>query len=509
MSDDLTGLLGRKHTATRRHHLSTAAVSMLAVGGTIGTGLFFSVATLLAHGPLMAMASMCYVAFLVVIVLEVTAELSVFLPGEASLCKFLFTFLGRPVGLANSLIYWLSWGLTYALELSIAISICSFWDAELASRYQTSLILICWATLTAFNLFPVDIYGQIECWMAFVKVAAIFSWILVIFASLLTKDQFFYAWVQDWPTSTFGPSASWTNHVVAFINCLIFSSFIFQSVESIAITTGDINEPETTIPKATKIIFVRIVVFYLASVFLLTISVPYSDPALLNPDIDNPLSSPFLIAMVNVGFPSTGPLLSSFNFVILSAIISAANSNVYFGSRFLESMVQAHGASSRWKFLARKNSYNVPVNAVLLTSALGLASLLLKFQSIATLFSFLLTCCASAGMLMWLLLCLSHVRFSQALKSQGKTRQSLKYCSNWKLEYWAWFASVNLSLALLMNGLTNYWDFSWLALMGSYMTPLTFAILWLWFGGCKDFKSNFGLVPLSTIDLSEGNFKPS
>lgn len=503
---ETTSLLGGAPQSPPRH-LSTSTVSMLAIGGTIGTGLFFSVATIIARGPLMALTAMCYVAFIVVIVLEVTAELAVFLPGGRLMCQFQFLFLGRPVGLANSVIYWLSWGLTYALELSIAVSICGFWNTDIAIKYQTPMVVIFWITLTAFNLFPVDIYGEIEFWISLVKVVAIVAWIFVVCTCLVINGQVFDVWKDNLPVSFTGPVAPWPKLLVAFVNCLIFLSFIFQSVESIAITTGDLAEPHITIPKVTKIIFVRIVVFYLVSVLLLTLLVPYCDPHLNNPKIDNLLSSPFLLAIINCGFSSTGPLLLAFNFVILSAIISAANSNVYFGLRFLEAMVETHGARSRWGFLAQKNHHNVPVNAVLFTSCLGLVALLLKFQSIATLFLFLLTCCALAGMLMWLLLCGSHIRFSQALRAQGRTRQDLKYCSQWSLEYWAWFALINLTLVLLLNGFTNYWDFSWLALIGSYMTPLAFIILWLWFGGYNDIFSGKGLVRVDSIDLDDGDFK--
>ncbi|KAM9911927.1 hypothetical protein OXX69_003069 [Metschnikowia pulcherrima] len=504
MPSESTRLLNRSNAVSPNdHHLSISTVSMLAIGGTIGTGLFFSVATLIARGPLMAIASMCYIAFIVVIVLEVTAELAVFFPEASSICKFQFVFLGRPIGLANSVIYWLSWGFTYALELSIAVSIFSFWCPKLTENYQSLSIFACWLILTTFNLFPVDVYGQIEFWISLVKVVAIIGWIAVIAISLVSKDEFFYVWLQDWPESFVGPSGSWTKHVVAFVNCLIFSSFIFQSVESIAITTGDITQPHKTIPKVTKIIFLRIVVFYLVSVLLLTLSVPFSDPELTNPQVDDLLSSPFLIAMINCGFESSGVLLSCFNFVILSAIISAANSNVYFGSRFLVAMIQTHGADTRWSVLSYKNAQNVPTYAILLTSSLGLVPLLLRFHSISILFTVLLTCCASAGMSMWLLLCVSHIRFSQALKAQGRTRRSLRYCSKWKLEYWAWFASANLILILLLNGFSNYWSFSWLAVLGSYMTPLAFFGLWLWFGGYRDFS----MKPVTDIDLDGGNFR--
>lgn len=480
------------------HHLSPATVSMLAIGGTIGTGLFFSVTNIIRFGPFVALAAMCYIAFIVVLILEITGELAVYLPENGLICKFQFMFLSRLVGLANNLIYWISWCLTYALELSLIVTICRFWDDYWVEKYQTLLVLSVWLLLTAFNLLPVDVYGKIEFWISLIKVVAILAWIVVVLVALVAEKHYLHVWTADWPASFFGPFLSAPNYVVNFVNCLIFSSFVFQSVESVAITTGDVAEPEVTIPKVIRIVFVRIVVFYMVSVLLLTLLVSYAD---LKPPSDDLLSSPFLISLLNCGFQSKA-LLLGFNFVILSAIVSAANSNVYFGSRCLESISESHGGQ-RWSFLSATNKDNVPVSAVLLTSAFGLVALLLRFQSIGVVFNLLLTCCALAGMLMWCLLCFSHIRFYQALETHGVSKDALMFRSKWNLLFWAWFAAVNLVVVLACNGVTNYWDFSWLAFCGSYMTPALFLGMWGYF----ELTGKRGLIPLEMIPVWEGNLR--
>ena len=485
------------------HHLSPLAASMLAIGGTIGTGLFFSVASIILFGPFIALVLMFYIAFLVVIILQITAVLAVFLPENGLICKFQFLFLGPLVGLANNLIYWISWCLTYALELSIIVSICRFWNAKWVDNHQTLLILLIWSSLTACNLLPVDAYGKIEFWIALIKVAAIVVWILIVVVSLVADGNVFGVWTNDLPWSFFGAHVSTANYFVNFVSCLILSSFIFQSVESVAITTGDVTQPHETIPKVTRLVFIRIVVFYLAAVLLLTLLVPFDDKNLRDPSSQNLLSSPFLLALLNCGFHNNGLLLLTFNFIILSAIVSAANSNIYFGSRCVEAIAESEAGTSWVRYLAATNADNVPVNAVLVTSAFGLVALLLKFQSISVLFNFLLTCCALAGMLMWCLLCLSYIRFSQALKIQKVDVSRLKYNTSWNLDFWAWFALVNLAVILLCNGLTNYWDFSWLKFLGSYMTPVLFILLWGYF----QYTGWGSFVPLDRIELWRGNLK--
>lgn len=474
---------------------------MLAIGGTIGTGLFFSVAAIIHHGPFAVLVLMFFIAFLVCVVLQLTAEMAVFVPENGLICKFQFLFLGRLVGLANNLIYWLSWCLTYALELSIIVSICEYWNAEWVQNHQTAIILLLWLVLSGCNLLPVDTYGSIEFAIALVKVVAIVAWIIIVCGALILRKSHLGVWTDDWPRSFFGASVSWENYTINMVSCLILSSFIFQSAESVAITTGDVVSPHKTIPAVVRLVFVRIVVFYLAAVSLLTLTVAYNDKSLADPLSDNLLSSPFLVALLNCGFHGNGILLLMCNFVILTAIVSAANSNVYFGSRCLEAIAESEGGDTWVHKLGATNSANVPVNAVLLTSSFGLVALLLKFQSINVLFNFLLTCCALAGMLMWCLLCFSYIRFSQALKAQEIPKSRLKYVCGWNLEFWARFALVCLVGILTMNGLTNYWHFSWLKVLGSYMTPVLFIGLWAYF----TWRGVGGIIPLEEIDLLRGN----
>lgn len=476
---------------------------MLAIGGTIGTGLFFSVASIILFGPFIALVLMFYIAFLVVIILHITAVLAVFLPENGLICKFQFLFLGPLIGLANNLIYWISWCLTFALELSIIVSICRFWNRPWVNDHQTLLILLFWAALTACNLLPVDAYGKIEFWIALIKVVAIVAWIVIVVVALAVDGDVFGVWKDNFPSSFFGADVIWANYFVNFVSCLILSSFIFQLVESVAISTGDIVLPHVSIPKVTRLVFVRIVVFYLAAVLLLTLLVPFDDENLRAPSSENLLSSPFLIALLNCGFHNNGVLLLTFNFIILSAIVSAANSNIYFGSRCVEAIAEAEGGTSWLRHLAATNADNVPVNAVVLTSSFGLVALLLKFQPITVLFNFLLTCCALAGMLMWCLLCFSYIRFSKAMAIQDIPSFRLKYNTTWNLHFWGWFALVNLVVILLCNGLTNYWDFSWLKLLGSYMTPVLFLGLWGYF----EYSGKGLFVPLDEIELWRGNLE--
>lgn len=497
--------IGSQH-GLASHHLTLASVLMLAIGGTIGTGLFFSVSSVLQNGPFATLVAMFYILFLVNLVLEMTAELAVFMPGNGLICKFHFVFLSVPLGLANNLIYWASWGFTLALELSILASTCLYWNAEFVSNHQGMIIFSIWLLLTIFNLLPVDTYGEIEFWIALVKVVAIMGWIVYVFGSLAWSGAFLKTYTADLPSSFLGNLDSISAYTVRFINSLVFVSFIFQSVESIAITTGDMEKPQETVPEVTRLIFVRIVVFYLLSVALLTMTISFNDERLIGGSgsaKEKLLSSPFLISLINCGLSENGIMLSTFNFVIFTAILSAANSNIYFGSRCLQAVCEEYLRSPLARVFSKSNAVGVPVASVLVTSVLGLTSLLLRYQSIATVFSFLLTCCASAGMLMWCLVGFSYARFSSTLAFYGVDRSRLLYASRWNLPKWAPFVSVNIALILMCNGLSCYWDFSYLTLLGAYSTPAVFLALWAMF----EVKSGHGFHKLQDINIYGNEFR--
>lgn len=472
----------------KQHQLSPAAVSMLAIGGTIGTGLFFSVSALLTKGPLTTLLSMAYVALIVVSVLQSAGDLAAAYPETGLICKFQYIFIGRAAGLANSLVYWISWGLTFALELSLVVSIVKFWAPEFGERYQTAIILTVFICLTAFNLLPVDIYGQIEYWMALIKVVAIVGWIFVALASLIMQKRVFSTWTYDWPRSFTGDFSSKSHFSIDFVNSLIFLSFLFQSVESVAISSRDLENPQKHMRYVLRIVFFRIVIFYIASVALLSLTIPFEDKKLHDPQLRNLMSSPFLIALQNLGFKNNRQLLSAFNFVILSAILSAANSNIYFGSRYLQTLAETEVRLKYWEYFAQTNRHNTPVRAVLATAAFGAPALLLRFRSINIIFNFLLTCCALAGMLMWCLLSLLYVRYTFVLQSQGLSWRYYRRIG-------AIWAMASMTAILASAGLQCYYDFSYAQLIASYMTAVVFFGLYFWFGG--------GYIPLKDIQLPD------
>lgn len=405
-----------------------------------------------------------YIAGLSVVVVLVTSRLASKYPVNGSLCHFQLMFLSPAIGWSNNLIYWMSWLLTLALELSILVQLLDFWG--LASLPLLTIFAI-WGCLTVVNLLPVNVFGRVEYGISLIKVTFIILWMGVIAAAVLGanpahKPIGFTIWFAQLPQLLIG-LASPTNAGLNLWSSLVSASFTFQSIELIALTAGELKDPRA-MGQITRLVFFRIMVFYLASIFFLTLVIPFNDPALSTTD-DTLLLSPFIVALSNCHYNSAG-LTSLFNFIIFTALLSAANSNIYFGLRCLLAMAE----ESQLTLLSETSSQGVPYVAVLCTAAFGLVALTLRVELIHTVFNSLLACCASAGLLMWCLLCFSYVRFEKAQGVKTKLRTAAK------------FAGVNIAVIILTSGMQSRLASE---AFSAYLTPIAFVGLWVFFGWNK------------------------
>lgn len=481
VSED-TPLLARPapHSHTKRL-LSPNVVSMISIGSTIGTGLFFSIRNCLINGPLISILCYSYISAVSLVIIVITCRLSGTYPINGSLCYFQFKFLSKSIGYANNLIYWFSWSLTLALELSVLSQILKIWNIPFLDNHSSIIIFGIWLLMTSINLLPINFFGYVEFVISFVKIILIVSWAVIVVFGLFGANPDhrvvgFTVWSQN---SLFGDN---DNIWLSSWNCMIFASFTFQSIESIALTSGEIKSPtKRNFDKIINLVFVRIILIYLVSLILLTLIVPYNDPLLTFGD-ESIISSPFIIALLNLGYEKSH-IVSIFNLIIFITIFSAANSNIYFGSRCLLAISEQLPVGTARDTLIFTTNTGVPVYAILLTSIPGLICLLLKFKSVELIFSFLLNCCASAGILMWALLGLSYYRYAKAVNQQGY------------LSHLSMFISINIIAILATSGLQYLGD--WQQVLGSYLTPALFVAIWIFL---KFYLGDSWLIPIDEID---------
>ncbi|KAK6459043.1 lysine-specific permease [Scheffersomyces xylosifermentans] len=491
-----------EHVNTKRL-LNSRHISMISIGGIVGTGLFLGIRAALVNGPIISILSYAYISVICYTVIQSVGEMACFMPLNGSVCQFQFIFLSNSIGLAINVIYWISWSITLALEISLIYSVLSFWSDSFPfiKEHQLTIIFAFWLVLTLFNLLPVNFYGEIEFVISILKISFIICWIVLSVYILTSRHVGFKYWTKDllWGIDTIrvvkNPVGSKVLNIMA---SLVSSCFTFQSIESIAICSGEIHDAHVNLPKAIKYVLARIIVFYITTLFLLTMLIPCNHPQLTNGGSDDDIfSSPFLIGLINCGISTSSFILSVFNFVILVSMISAANSNIYFGSRCLISMVEEGYFP---KFLSYTNSKGVPYPAILLTSSLGLISLFSKSETIAVLFNLLVNLCATSGLIMWLFISVSYLRFLRTLTFNGLDYNRLSFRTKYPrlLVVLNWISIASIVAIILGNGVLNFWNFNWNNFFSCYLTSIiliatSFGLSWYW--------NEPLLIPLGSIDI--------
>ena len=489
-SDDCDSKIPQDHLPLHAHTkrlLTSRHVSMISIGGIIGTGLFMGIRQTLPNGPIISLVSYIYIATLCFYIIQAVAEMACYMPVNGSLCQFQFKFISNPIGVMNNFVYWLSWSITLALELSLIYEVLTFWsdDASSGGNFKRLILLVLenkplvilfiWCMLTGANLLPVNYYGEIEFFVTSVKVGFIISWICLSIALILQKGNGFRYWNKEWvwgvDTIDVVKNPLGNKIINILSSSLVSSCFTFQSIESVALCSGEIHNIHYTLPKSIKYIVLRIVIFYILTLFLLTLMIPSNDQALLGKD-DQIFSSPFLIGLINCGM-NLGIVLSIFNLVILVSMLSAANSNIYFGSRCLLSMVEE---GYFWSIFGKTVYKGVPVYSILLTSSIGLLSLVSELKGINTFYKLLINLSATAGLLMWLFILISYLRFRKSLERNGESYQSLVYNSPIPMVPLSKWAISSICVIILSNGMVNFWNFQWDSFLSCYLTLIIVVI---------------------------------
>ncbi|AOA60886.1 Basic amino-acid permease [Komagataella phaffii CBS 7435] len=457
-----------------KRNLKPRHVTMLALGGTIGTGLFIGIATpLQVAGPVNALIAYIFIATLAFSVTQSLGEMATFTPISGSFCVFNTRYISKAVGFANNYLYWWSWSITFAIELSIIGQTIQYWTDAVPIW---GWILLFYVILLGANFFSVQYYGEIEFWIASIKVIAIMGFIIygicMVCGAGITGPVGFRYWRNPGP---WGPglyvSNTNTGRFLGWLSSLINAAFTYQGIELTGIAAGEAANPRRTVPKAINKVIFRILIFYITSLFILGLLVPYNDPEFESTS-SYIASSPFLIAIKNSGTPV---LPDIFNAIVLSTVISAGNSNVYVGSRLLYAMSNSGLAP---KIFARTNTYGVPYLSVFVTSLFGLLAFLNVSTDGVTVFNWLVNIAAVAGLIAWVCISVAHIRFMKALEWRNMSRNDLPYKAKW-MPWYAWYSAIAVTIITFVQGYSVFFEFSASEFFTAYVSLILFCVMWL------------------------------
>ena len=477
-----------------KRKLKQRHIGMIALGGTIGTGLIIGIGPPLAHaGPVGALISYLFMGTVIYSVTQSLGEMATFIPVTSSFSVFAQRFLSPALGATNGYMYWLSWCFTFALELSVLGKVIQYWTEAVP---LAAWIVIFWCLLTSMNMFPVKYYGEFEFCIASIKVIALLGFIIFSFCVVCGAGQSdgpigFRYWRNP---GAWGPGIISSNknegRFLGWVSSLINAAFTYQGTELVGITAGEAANPRKTVPRAINKVVFRIVLFYIMSLFFIGLLVPYNDSR-LSASSAVIASSPFVISIQNAG---TYALPDIFNAVVLITVVSAANSNVYVGSRVLYSLARTGNAPKQFGYVTRQG---VPYLGVVCTAALGLLAFLVVNNNANTAFNWLINISTLAGLCAWLFISLAHIRFMQALKHRGISRDDLPFKAK-LMPYGAYYAAFFVTVIIFIQGFQAFCPFKVSEFFTSYISLILLAVMFI---GCQIYYKCRFIWKLEDIDI--------
>jgi len=389
---------------------------MIAIGGTIGTGIFLSAGSAIAlAGPGSALLSYVVVGVFVYTVVITIGEMSAMYPVSGAFSTFGSRFVSPALGFTLGWNYWLQWSLSIPSELTAAAVILQFWAPQVQS-WQWALVII--APTFLMQLIHVRVYGESEYWFASIKVVMI---VLFIVIGLI------YDWggIKGHPgpgLSNFQNGQAFIGGFANFAQTFVYAFYSFGGVELVAIAAGESAHPWKAVPNAVKATFFRIVLFYVLTILTIGLCINWQDPTLLRAASDSDVTaSPLTVVFKRAGF---GAGVHVINAVLLTAVLSATNSAFYGSSRMLLALAKAGQAPRVFGWV---NKNGVPVPALLMSLAVSFLAFLTTIWGEGVVFTWLLNLTGISALLVWGSIGLISLRFRAAWRAQGRPLSDLPY----------------------------------------------------------------------------------
>lgn len=481
-------------TVQLKRRLQSRHLQMIAIGGTIGTGLFIGSGTAISSaGPAGALIAYAFVGTLVYSVMIALGEMATYIPITGAFTAYASRFVDPSLGFAMGWIYWFSWAITYALELTASGLIIQYWRPDLNIGIFIGSF---WFVITSINFLPVSFYGEVEFYFAMIKVITIVGFMIFAICIDAGAGQQGYLGFDTWRNpGAFAPYLVGTGGVAKFVgfwSVMIQAGFSYQGTELVGIAAGETNNPRKTVPAAIRKTFYRILFFFVLTIFFIGLLVPYNNDELLSGHTDAS-SSPFVIAAKLAGVKTLPGLI---NAVLLCVVLSAANSNVYSGSRIIVGLADSGFAPAFFKTASQQG---VPYYAVGFTAVFGLLGFMNESTGASTAFDWLMNISGVAGFISWTCINFAHIAFMKALKARGVPRDFLPYKAMLQ-PYFTYYGCFFNILIILTQGFTAFipWDTS--AFFVAYVSLILFAVLYI--GHKIVYRTSF--VASKDADLDSG-----
>ena len=387
-----------------RKGLGQRQLQMIAIGSAIGTGLFLGAGGRLREaGPsLFVLYAVC--GFFGYLILRALGELVVHRPSSGSFVSYCREFFGEKAAFVSGWLYWLNWAMT-AVADATAIAIYIAWFGQysefIAGIPQWALALVVVVLVLALNLVSVKIFGELEFWFALVKVLALLVFLVIgtlfVVFGTPTGSQVGFSLI----TENGGLLPTGVLPALIVVQGVVFA---YAGIELVGTTSGETRDAERVIPRAINLVILRIAVFYVGSVLLLCLLLPYT--------AYSATESPFVTFFESIDVAAAAPLMQ---LVVITAALSSLNAGLYSTGRIVHSMAMAGSAP---RFAGRLTASGVPYGGILMTAVVALLGVGLNLVVPEEAFEIVLNLAALGTMAGWAAITMSHMKFV-ALAKRG------------------------------------------------------------------------------------------
>jgi amino acid transporter, AAT family len=438
-------------------NLRSRHIQLIAIGGTVGVGLFLGSARAIHNAGPGLLMSYAVGGVAIFFIMRALGELLIYRPVAGSFAVYADEFCGPFAGFVTGWSYWFMWIMTAMAELTAIGIYVRYW---LPAVPQWLPALVALAVLYGSNLLAVRVFGELEFWFALIKVVTIVALILAGVG------------VIAFHVGELGATASFANlwshggvlpfGIVGVLLTLQIVMFAYSGVELIGVTAGEAANPEVVLPQATNGIIYRILIFYIGALVILMALVPWNQ---LSPD-----TSPFVFVFGKMRIPGAASII---NLVVITAATSSCNSGLFSTGRMLYSLAQ-RGQGPR--VFASVSRQHVPAAGIHASAAVMLIAVVLNYVVPEEVFTWVTSIALVGTLWTWGIIMVSHRNYRRAVQDGRVPASSFRMpgapYANWLVVAFLLFVTAMLSLDPATR-------------VALYVAPVWFALLGLGYSRLK------------------------
>lgn len=385
-------------------------IELIALGGTIGVGLFMGSASAIQWAGPSVLLAYLLAGIIIFFVMRIMGEMLIQEPVTGSFATFAHKYIGPLAGFLTAWSYWFLWVTVGMAEVTAIGIYFSYWYPDIP-QWIPALVGV--LIIAAANLAAVKLYGEFEFWFALIKIVAI------VFMIVIGTGLIFFGLGNGWQpiglSNLYSHGGFFPGGLKGFLFALCLVTAAYQGVEMVGITAGEAENPKYTLRKAIKNIVWRILIFYVGAVFVMVTLYPWNEVG--------QTGSPFVLTFAKVGILAAAGII---NFVVLTAAMSGCNSGIYSAGRMLYTLADNGQAPA---FFRKLSKGGVPRNSIIVTLSLLLIGVLLNYLiPDSKLFLYIYSASVLPGMMPWFALAISQFKFRE---QWGKELADHNFKSKW------------------------------------------------------------------------------